>query len=789
MQIPLQKTLLAHALAGVGLVWTQAVLAAGPVTLNAAESAVAAPAVDVVATTPLPGLGVPRDQLPFPVQSITAETLRETQSTNVAEYLGARVPGVNVNEIQGNPYQADVNYRGFSASPLLGTPQGLSVYLDGVRANEAFGDVVNWDLIPQSALAGGDLVPGSNPAFGLNTLGGALSLRTKDGFSHPGGSVELEAGSAGRRAATAEYGANAAGWGGYLAAHAADEDGWRDHSPSTVRQLFGKLSRRDGEGQLDVSLVHADNDLTGNGLVPLSMFAARREQVFTVPDNTRHQLTQLTANGARWLANNWRLEANAYARRSDAQTLNGDANDDFEDGPFDAAANPPGANQETAVNNRTATRQRSHGAALQLTRVDAASQVTVGTSYDQGRSRFRQTAELGVFDSERRVMGDGDVVTENELTGRTRTASAYLSASAALARDVQLLASGRFNATRVTTRDQLNFTPPNLDGDHRYRKFNPALGATWQVRPSTTVYGGFNQGNRAPTPLELGCADPANPCTLPNALAADPFLDQVVTRTFEAGVRGGNDAGSRWRVGAFRSVNYDDILFVGTSTSAGYFTNFGRTRRSGAEVEFAGRAGRLSWEGSVNWVRAEFASSACLLAENNSSRGQDAACTSDGQDDEILVGPGSRIPGIPARSFKLAAGYQFSDRWQVGGEVNAFSKQYVRGNENNRHQAGESTDSFGSTRTFLGDGTAPGYAVVNLRSRYHLGGGWEFFARINNLFDKHYFTGGALAENPFAADGVFQTDSEAWTRETFYAPGAPRSGWLGVKYRFGGPVS
>lgn len=787
MNFPLRKTLVARLmalpLAGGPLFAVAPVKAAEEV---AAIPTLAAPVIDVVASTLLPGVGVPRDQLPFPVQSLDARELEAAGSSNLADYLDTRLTGVNRNEIQGNPYQADVNYRGFSASPLLGTPQGLSVFVDGVRANEAFGDVVNWDLIPLDALAGGDLIPGSNPVFGLNTLGGALSLRTKNGIDHPGASVSAEGGSFGRRAVSAEYGAAGGDWGGYLAAHAADEDGWRDHSPSEVRQLFGKLSRRDSVHEFDLAVTHADNDLTGNGLVPSSMLAARRAQVFTVPDNTRHQLTQLSASGALWLSDALRLDAQVYGRRSDAQTLNGDANDDFEDGPFDAAANPPGAELETAVNNRTATRQRSAGAALQLTRLGSDGQLAAGLSYDLGRSRFRQTAELGVFDAERRAVGDGDVELENELTGRTRTASAHVSASVALGPAVQVLASGRFNATRVTTRDQVDFTPPNLDGDHRYRKFNPALGVTWQARPTATVYATANQGSRAPTPLELGCADPANPCTLPNALAADPFLEQVVTRTVEAGVRGKAD-GMRWRAGAFRSVNHDDILFVGTSTSAGFFTNFGRTQRTGAEFELGWQRGRWSWDASLSWLRAEFASSACLLAENNSSRGQDAACTGGGQDDEILVRAGDRLPGIPARSAKLAASYQISERWQLGGELTAFSRQYLRGNENNRHQAGEHTDAFGETRTFLGSGTAAGYAVVNLRTRYRLDGGWEVFARVNNLFDKRYATGGALAENPFDAAGRFQIDSEDWARESFYAPGAPRAGWVGVKYRFGGP--
>ena len=194
----------------------------------------------------------------------------------------------------------------------------------------------------------------------------------------------------------------------------------------------------------------------------------------------------------------------------------------------------------------------------------------------------------------------------------------------------------------------------------------------------------------------------------------------------------------------------------------------------------------MLFRSSANWLRAEYASSACVLAENNSSRGQDAACTGAGQDDEILVSSGDRIPGIPERSLKLSGRAQVTARWQLGGELVAYSGQYVRGNENNRHEAGDATDAFGSTRTFEGEGRTPGYAVVNLRTRYDLGQGWQVFARINNVFDRRYATGGALAENPFDAAGSFQTNADDWRRETFSAPGAPRAAWVGVNWRFAG---
>ena len=161
--------------------------------------------------------------------------------------------------MQGNPFQMDVSYRGYTASPLLGTPQGLSVYMDGVRMNQPFGDVVSWDLIPRAAISSMTLMPGSNPLFGLNTLGGALSVQTKDGRSDPGTSLQTTLGSNARRAVEFEHGGfNDKGLNWYVSGNLFNENGWRNDSPSDVRQLFSKLGWRSGATDLKLTLAHAE---------------------------------------------------------------------------------------------------------------------------------------------------------------------------------------------------------------------------------------------------------------------------------------------------------------------------------------------------------------------------------------------------------------------------------------------------------------------------------------------------------------------------------------------------
>jgi outer membrane receptor protein involved in Fe transport len=695
--------------------------------------------------------------------------------------MARQLPSVNINETQGNPLQPDLNYRGFSASPLLGTPQGLSVFVDGVRVNEPFGDTVNWDLLPRSAIAGIDLIPGSNPAFGLNTLGGALAVRTKSGDTHPGTRVEMAGGSFGRRKAGFEHGGsnpdNGLAW--YLAADTFREDGWRDFSPSRASQLFGKLSKKSDLVDLDLSLTHAVTSLTGNGLVPESMLAGRRDSVFTHPDRTRNDLTQVALSGRWWLGESDSLSTTVYHRRTRTRTLNGDANDEFEGGAFDGISD-----QESGALNRTRTRQEGNGLAAQWNLARGQQQIAIGASFDSATTRFTQGSELGRLNASRGISVEAAPETENDVVGRTRTASLYLTDTIALTPELTLTAAARFNASQVRLRDQLVDTAPNLDGDHHFRKLNPALGLAWQAAPALNLYAGANQGTRVPTPIELGCADPANPCTLPNAMAADPPLKQVVARTLEAGARG-RLAGIDWNAGVFRTVNTDDILFVGTSTSAGYFTNFGRTQRQGIELGLAGEQGAFDWRINYSYLHASFRSQACLLAENNSSRGQDAACTAGGQDDEILVKKGDRLPGLPEHSLKLALSWRAAPGLRLGADVQAFSGQYARGNENNRHRAGSATDAFGNVRSFDGGGRLSGYALLNLNGDLDLGGGWQLFGRLDNVFDRRYGTAAALAENPFDAAGAFRIDSGTWRHETFLAPGAPRAVWVGLRYAFG----
>src|SRR5579862_7202525 len=271
--------------------------------------------IDVVAATPLAGTDLALDDIPSPVQTATAHDIEQSGSLDLADYLNRRLNGVHINENQENPFQPDVNYRGYTASPLLGTPEGISVYMDGVRQNQPFGDIVAWDLIPKIAISEVALMPGSNPLFGLNTLGGAVSIQTKDGRSQPGVTLQVNGGSFGRRAGEFEYGgSNANGVHWYIAGNLFREDGWRQFSPSEVRQVFGKLGWTHGNTSVSLSFAYADNWLTGNGLQDFRFLEENYRSVFSIPDITWNRSPSLNLSVRHGVTSNLTIAGNAYFR-------------------------------------------------------------------------------------------------------------------------------------------------------------------------------------------------------------------------------------------------------------------------------------------------------------------------------------------------------------------------------------------------------------------------------------------------------------------------------------------
>ena len=751
------------------------------------------PQVVVIANTPLVGLGLPLNEIPANVQTADSSEMQRQQSLNVADFLNNNFSGINASDSADNPFQMDVYYHGFTASPLLGTPEGLSVYIDGVRVNESFGDTVNWDLIPQAAVSTITLISGSNPVFGLNTLGGALSIRTKSGHDNPGTEFEAYGGSFGRRSFEVQTGGELGEFDYFLTGSYFDETGWRDLSPSRVWQAFGKVGWQNEKTDIDLSYTYADTSLYGNGAAPESMLAYRREASYT-PDYTLNLLNFVNLTGTQFLSDKLLLSGNAYYRNLSTASINGNVNDNYLSGDYDgppidctAAASSvdalaycsPGQNATGSLTQRTA------GAGLQLTDSQDlfswTNQAVLGADYTDSRDSFVQSYQYGGLAANRTLIyaeSPFNNETVLSLSGDNRIYGAYLTDTLSPSKLLHFTASLRYNhSTETLNGYSLNtdfgpgFNEPSpLQGDHDFDRVNPAFGFTVTPRDTLTLYADYNEASRAPTVIELGCANPAVPCGLPNDFASDPDLKQVVARTLELGVRGNlPDRHLTWSVDLFHTMNSNDIQFVATATNAGYFDNVGSTRRQGLDVSFGGRSGRLTWHLAYSYVNATYQSSFVVSAASNSTADANG---------NIQVSPGDRIPLIPRNTGRLVLDYQLTEAWDVGGSVVAVSGSYLHGNENNANQAGGTN---GEGAYIEGSGSIPGYAVVNLQSTYRIGKRLEIFARLVNLFDKQYSTAGFLTSNSFTPSGSFVADPGNWTNENAVSPGAPLAVWAGVR--------
>ena len=713
--------------------------------------ALEAPAVEVVGTTPLPGLATPIRDVPANVQIFTGRDLHQQRQSNLGEYLEQNPNSVTINSGQGNPFQADVNFRGFTASPLLGTPQGISAFQDGVRINEPFGDVVNWDFLPPSAISSIQVIPGSNPAFGLNTLGGALAVYTKSGSQYPGGSVEAYGGSFGRKGAQFEHGGKRDNLDYFVTGNYLKDDGWAEHNASEVRQFFGKAGWQDEKTDFDVSLTLADNKLEGTQTLPQSWFDSIRT-AYTWPDINKNRLEFLTAKGSRYLTNSLILGGNAYYRQYRNENISSNVNNDFD--PTDPAS-------IQATNDRSVIDADSYGLGLQLTwlgKIGAMeNQLVLGGSADIGKARFTQDSQDAAITAERSAVGTSGFVQQTDAMTRNAYYGLYLADTLKLNPFWTLNAAGRYNRAKVKIEDQSG-TAPGLNGDHTFSRFNPAIGINFNPTPQLTAYASYNEGSRAPTPIELTCADPAAPCKLPNNFVSDPPLKMVVAKTIEGGLRGSLGQQVAWSAALFRTELTDDIQFVSSNGTgnAGYFQNVGKTRRQGFELSLSDKLGALTMALHYSYVDATFQSPFTVNSPSNSS--------ADGVGD-IAVQSGNRIPGIPRQSIKLRLQYDFGEQASVGMNINHTGSVYARGDENNQDANGQ----------------VPGYTAVNLDGRYRFAHSIEVFANVVNLFNRKYANFGNLGQNFFTGPGR-TFDGANPVSEQFRGPGVPRGAWVGLRY-------
>jgi iron complex outermembrane receptor protein len=757
-----------------------------------AQSATALQTVTVTATA-IPGADIDIDKVPGNVQILTSADLIRDGSASLTGALNSNLSSISINDDIDDPFQPDILYRGFEASPVLGTPQGLAVYQNGVRINEAFGDTVNWDLFPDIAINRVELVS-SSPLYGLNALGGAISVTMKNGFTYQGGDLELSGGSFGQRSATAEYGVNDGTFGFYVASRALDWEGWRQFSNDRMRDVYAVLSAHTETATLDLSYTRADNAMDGQGPTPVQELAVSRSLVFTGPQANINSLNFLTLNGTLKLSDTWSLQGVLYYRQYAQTVQNGDDSDYMActdtpgtlcqpDGvtPVTNAAGAQlpdisdGGNLIIGQNDFEVINAWSRGASFQVANSDSlfghGNHFTVGAAVDYAAASFFSGTQIGVLNSALIVLPsdllvftpeDSDAAVDNgdptpvSVDSINKNFGAFVTDTFDVTPDLAVTASGRYNVAHINLADQLG---DNLSGYNRFVHFNPAIGATYKVLPTMTVYGGWSANTRTPTASEIECSDPLTPCLLPTNLAGDPpDLKQVVSHTIELGLRGTlpEVAGGEvsWNLSGFRTLLENDIFGIATSISQGFFQNIGDTRRQGFEAGINYHGQRWSAFANYSLVQATFRSALTVPSPSNPFQDENG---------DIAVVPGDRMPGIPENRLKLGVDFRIIPDWTVGATLNLVSSSFYVGDESNQLPP------------------LPGYTTVNLHTSYQPFAHVEVFASVSNLLDRKYSTWGILSDpTGINAPGV-PTDGVTPVDPRFQSPAAPFEVFGGVR--------
>jgi iron complex outermembrane recepter protein len=757
-----------------------------------AAAATAAPAAENAVAPAEPG-AVDRDKIPSNVQVMTAPDFDHATTPDLLQAMSRALPGVALSDQTGNQFQLDLNYRGFTASPVIGTPQGVAVYQNGVRINEVFGDIVNWDFIPENAIRQMTLVP-SNPVYGLNAIGGALSLEMKNGFTYHGVEGEVSGGSYGRIGTSVQAGGEVGNLSGYIAADAINDAGWRDDSPSSVRRVYTDLGARGDKTEFHVTFTAADNNFGAAAATPIEMLNQDWSSIYTIPQTTHNQLAFLTASASWRPTDTWTYQAVVYYRNFQQAHVDGNGTDaDNTPGcltgnPSDPICfdNPNGTTSPLVTTtgqnvpnsgalgspnvlgeiDRTWTTTNSFGGSVQAASSDQVfghnNNFTVGLSVDRGLVQFTTTSELGTVNADQFpfVIGSGLFIDQPSSAGvggvapvglgaQTLYTGLYATDTFDVGNRLSITGGARYNIALVKLTDELG-NDSELNGNDTFSHFNPMIGATYKIAPNLTLYGDYAISNRAPTPLELECSDPSRPCLIDNALVGDPPLKQVVTYTYEAGIRGQMDIAAghaNWSMGAYRALNTDDIIDVLTpqSVSIGreFFQNAGDTERKGIEANITYKQDRLNVYANYTTVDATFLSNLLLPSTVNASGTQN-------------VFPGDHLTGIPDYRVKVGAEYQITKPWLFGADLNVIGSQWLVGDESNQLPQ------------------VPAYWVVNLHSSYKISDHIEAFGLVRNLFNQHYYTYGTLTD-------VTEFSYLNLTDDRTFLPGMPFAAYVGLR--------
>ena len=683
---------------------------------------------------------VPRATTPFAVHTIEGGG---GSARGLASAMAA-LPGITLGNQTGSPYQSDLRVRGFAVSPIVGLPQGLSVFVDGVRVNEADASQVHLSLIPSSAVERIELLRGPVGAFGKNALAGALNIVTARGEERGSIEVETEVGSYGSVSGTVRAGGRRGAYDGLIAGSHRRSDGWRPAEHSDELEIFGKVGWTGQRTDAWLSYTFQSDSLEGPGPLPESWIEGQAlpADIVSVPDDRRRlrytggsgdaftaRMHFLNARLERDLSEEWSLQLTSFTRFVDFRQANDNITEADALGLTDIA---------------------STGSTAQLTY-----HPRDGLMVILGAEGVRNEVDIDI----RELPNTAFPAIVPNTTERIRTDEDNLAGFAeawwALRPRLALHGSLRFDYTSLPVTDLLD---PADSGENTFSEASGGLGLSGELGSGLSAFAGYGRGFRSPVILELSCADPDDPCQLPFELGPDPPLLPVTSDTWQAGLRLAVERVRAEVVGYWSEVHDDIFNVIDLDTpTRGFFTNLERTRRIGSELFVVAAPLRalpeLTFTGGLGWTRATFEASAVLAAPFLDDGGEGAAGEAL---DPPQIEPGDRLPMVPELSVAIGVGYDFR-RGSAELDVRWVGEQFLIGDESNDAPF-EKLD---------------GYALLDVQVEHRVGRVTAFL-KLSNLLNRNYAAFGIISPNVRGEEDVV---------ERFLTPGLPRTLSIGLRVR------
>ena len=802
-------------------------------TVNLAQNAEEIVIIGVIPT----GAGIDKDKIPFPVQNRNSSDIENANPLNISDFLRQSFSSVSLNDAQNNPMQPDLQYRGFTASPLLGLAQGLAVYQNGARINEPLGDAVNWDLLPQSAVQAITLAGGANPLFGLNSLGGSLIIDMKDGFSSPGRSVEISSGSFGRTTANIEVGGNNGSIGYYANLESFQEDGWRDQSESEALNFYGSVGWRLDSTRLNLNYQYGVSELIGNGATPTELLALDREAIFTGPDVTENDMHMASFDYEHDVNANISFGGNIFYRKNKTDSFNGDGSefavcsfagtpqlleeiegDDLEElglvdedicnnqfansdaleiflnqsasmldldpefnlENFTDEISGSGILSDQGINNISDRAQESRGADFQWTIrgnfLGYSAQIIAGGAYYRGESNFNSILELAEIDPISRLtlgLGTGTFVDSEATSINTKTESSSLYITNTM--DLS-------STVALTLSARGNYTDVVLRDRSGAR---PELNGDHNFSRVNPSLGITWQASDSHT-LYSSYSESSRAPTPIELACNEGVFDLAVAFAIEAGEDPGDvDLECRLPNAFLADPPLDDVIAKSFELGSRGFIK-----------DIAYSLGLFHTVNKDDILFQTTGRSTGLFANVDKTR---------------RAGIESSLQG-KWRAFSWLAAYSyidatFEDNFQAlspnhefaddEGEVAVRAGDRIPGIP--QHQFKISSDYLFTNglnigldvlsnggQVLRGDESnqldkVSGYTTVSIRARYNISKKLEVFAKVDNLFDREYESFGLLGEEPGELEVPIIEDL---TNPVFLGAGAPRAAFLGLRYKF-----